>query len=309
MRVLVTGAGGLIGSHLIEVAARRGDSVRGWTRDHAVFDWPTGVSIAEIDLSDRGAITKDLTEFTPDVIVHLAAQSFTGPSWQDPAATYHANVLSTIHLVEVARTLSKMPRFIMAGSSAEYAEPSDDRLIDEGSRLEPDNPYGASKLAAEQFVQLCVRRYGLDAIRIRPFFLVGPRKSGDVCSDFARRIVAIERGQQTIMQVGDLSPVRDIMDIRDGIDAILRVIDGGKQGEVYNICTGHGVSIGDILKIYCRMTRVPIEIHQDPNLNRPLDPRSKIGDPWKLKALGWKIQYALEETLQQILDYWRSIPD
>jgi GDP-4-dehydro-6-deoxy-D-mannose reductase len=308
MRMLVTGAGGLIASHLIEAAAQRGDTVRGWTRRQAAFDWPTGVTIAEIDLSDHLAIATDLAEFAPDVIVHLAAQSFTGPSWQDPAATYNANVLGTIHLVEAVRALPKVPRFIATGSSAEYAEPTSNELIDESSPLEPNNPYGASKLAAEEFVQLCVRRYGLDAIRTRPFFLVGPRKTGDVCSDFARRIVAIERGQQTLMQVGDLRPIRDIMDIRDGVDAILRIADAGKRGEVYNICTGHGISIGDILKSYCRMARVPVEIRQDPALLRPLDPRSKIGDPRKLEALGWKVQYALDDTLRQILDYWRSIP-
>ena len=309
MRVLVTGARGLIALHLIEAAAQRGDTVRGWTRRQAAFDWPTGVTIAEIDLSDRLAIATDLSEYAPDVIVHLAAQSFTGPSWQDPAATYNANVLGTIHLVEAARALPKMPRFIATGSSAEYAEPTDNRLIDETSPLEPNNPYGASKLAAEEFVQLYVRRYGLDAIRIRPFFLVGPRKTGDVCSDFARRIVGIERGRETMMQVGDLRPIRDIMDIRDGVDAILCIADAGKQGEVYNICTGHGISIGDILKSFCRMARVPVEVRQDPALLRPLDPRSKIGDPKKLEALGWKVQYALDDTLRQILDYWRSIPD
>jgi GDP-4-dehydro-6-deoxy-D-mannose reductase len=309
MRVLVTGASGLIGSQLAEAAARRGDIVRAWTRAQVKLEWPTGVTTAVIDLSDRTAIANDLAEFLPEVVVHLAAQSFTGPSWQDPATTYQVNVISTIHLMEAARSLAKPPRILVAGSSAEYAEPSDDRLIDEGSRLEPDNPYGASKLAAEEFVQLCVRRYGLDAIMIRPFFLVGPRKTGDVCSDFARRIVAIERGQQTMMQVGDLRPIRDMMDVRDGVDAILRVIGTGKKGEVYNICTGHGVSIGDILKSYCRMALVSVEVRQDTSLLRPLDPKSKIGDPSKLKALGWKVQYPLDETLRQILDYWRSIPD
>jgi len=309
LRVLVTGAGGFIGSHLIEAAARRGDTVRAWTYGQVSFDRPAGIATAEIDLSNHRGIAIDLAEFEPDVIVHLAAQSLIGPSWQDPATTYHVNVLGTIHLIESARVLPKAPRIIVTGSSAEYAEPSDNQLIDETSPLEPNNPYGASKLAAEEFVQLCVRRYGLDAIRIRPFFLVGPRKTGDVCSDFARRIVAIERGRQTMMQVGDLRPLRDMMDIRDGVDAILRIADAGKQGEVYNICTGHGISIEDILKSYCRMARVPVEIRQDPALLRPLDPRLKIGDPRKLEALGWKVQYALDDTLRQILDYWRSIPD
>jgi GDP-4-dehydro-6-deoxy-D-mannose reductase len=241
--------------------------------------------------------------------VHLAAQSLVGPSWQDPALTYRVNVLGTIHLLESARSLRRPPKLLLAGSSAEYAEPPDNRLISETAPLEPNSPYASSKRAADDFALLCVRRYGLNIVRFRPFFIVGPRKIGDVCSDFARRIVAIERGEETAMRVGDLSPIRDMMDIRDGVSALLRLVDMGKQGEVYNICSGRGTSIDDILKTYCRLAHVPIDVQQDPALLRPLDQKSKIGDPSKLQALGWKDQFSLSDTLQGILDYWRAAPD
>ena len=148
---------------------------------------------------------------------------------------------------------SRLPvpaRLLAAGSSAEYAEPADGRMISEDGPTDPNSPYGASKLAADRLLQLYYRRYGLDVVRFRPFFIAGPRKQGDVCSDFARRIVAIERGEEKTLRVGSLDVVRDIIDIKDGVSAILLIAAAGKAGEVYNVCGGRSVSIGDILDIY-----------------------------------------------------------
>lgn len=308
MRLLVTGASGLIGWRLAETAARRGEAVRAWTRSLATTDWPVGVAVAAIGVTDRAAMAADLAAFQPEVIVHLSAQSLPGASWNDPAGTYEANLLGTIQLIEAARQLPKPPRILFAGSSAEYAEPDSDRLIGEGAPLDTSSPYGGSKLAAEEFARLCIRRYGLDIVFFRPFLVVGPRKKGDVCSDFARRVVAIERGKQGAMKVGDLRPVRDIIDVRDGVDAILLLIEAGQTGEVYNICSGTGITIQSILDTYCRLARVPISVEQDEALIRPLEHRSKIGDPAKIQSLGWRMRHKVEGTLGEILDYWRTVP-
>ena len=303
----MTGAQGLIGWHLVEALAKSGAATRAWTRS-GEGGWSRPVENAAIDLTDAESLARDLYDFAPDIVVHLGARSLVGPSWDDPALTYRVNVLGSIQLLEAARKLPKPPRILLAGSSAEYAEPRDDTLIDEGDPLEPNSPYGSSKLAIDEFARLCVRRYQSDIVRFRPFFLVGPRKVGDVCSDFARRIVAIERGQGGVMRVGDLSVVRDMMDVRDGVAAVLKIAQEGRRGEIYNICSGRGVSIGDVLDVYRRMARVPIAVETDPGLMRPLEQKSKIGNPAKLRALGWQPRISMDEMLGAILEYWRGQP-
>ena len=293
MRVTVTGASGFIGSYLVEALAARGAQVDPWTR-------------ATVDITDPSAVAAALSRFAPDAVVHLAAQSLPGRSWDEPAETYRINVGGAIKLLEAARTLPRPPRLLIAGSSAEYAERADGRPIAEDDPLEPNSPYAASKRAADEFAHMYARCYGLAVVRFRPFFLVGPRKRGDVCSDFARRIVAIERGAEPAMRVGDLGAVRDMIDVRDGVAGILRLLDDGAPGEVYNVCGGHGVRIADVLETLRGLATVPITVAQDPALLRTLEHAVKVGDPSKLRALGWSPAYRLDDTLRAILDYERT---
>jgi GDP-4-dehydro-6-deoxy-D-mannose reductase len=306
MRVVVTGASGFIGWHLVDAMARRGDAVQAWTRRPNDDHWQESTKATSVDITDRLAVSNQLAAFAPELIVHLAAQSLPGRSWEDPALTYQVNVIGLIHLLESIRRLAHPPRLLVAGSSAEYAEPVDSRAIREDDPTDPNSPYGSSKLAADHLVQLYHRRYDLDVIRFRPFFLAGPRKQGDVCSDFARRIVALERSEERILRVGSLDVARDIIDIRDGVSGILRIAEAGKAGEVYNVCGGKPVSIGDILDIYRRLAVVPVQVSQDLALLRPLEQKAKVGDPSKLRALGWRPEKELDETLKSILEYWRA---
>ena len=306
MRVIVTGAGGFIGWHLVDLLARRGDTVQAWRRRSAPSDWEIPVDFAAIDMTDGAGVAAHLQDFAPDAVIHLAAQSFPNRSWEEPARTYEVNVLGTVNLLEAVRGLRRPPRVLVAGSSAEYAEPVDNQPISENAPTEPDSPYGASKVAVDHLVQLYGRRYDLDLIRFRPFFLIGPRKTGDVCSDFARRIVAIERGEADAMRVGALDVVRDFIDVRDGVAGIARILDAGRRDEVYNVCGGVGVSIREILDAFRRLAQKPVDVVIDPTLIRPLDQKAKIGDGSKLRALGWRPSLSLDETLRSILAYWRA---
>jgi len=294
MRITVTGAGGFIGSYLVEALERRGEVVDGWMRP-------------AVDITDAAAVAHALARFAPDAVVHLAAQSLPTRSWEEPAATYRVNVGGAINVLEGARVLARPPRVLLAGSSAEYAEPADGQPIAEDAPSAPNSPYASSKFAVHQLGGMYGLRYGLHVVRFRPFFLVGPRKAGDVCSDFARRVVAIERGAEPTMRVGDLTGVRDMIDVRDGVTALLRLIDAGGAGEVYNICGGRGVRISDILAAYRRLATVPVAVVEDPVLMRPLEHAIKVGDPTKLRALGWSPAYAFDETLRAILDYSRGL--
>jgi nucleoside-diphosphate-sugar epimerase len=293
MRIVVTGAAGFIGGFLTEALIRRGDTVAAWARD-------------TVDLENQAAVDDALERFAPDVVVHLAAQSLPARSWQEPAETYRVNVGTTIVLLESIRQRTPSTRLLLAGSSAEYAEPVDGTPIAEDAPIGPNSPYGASKAAAMQLAQLYYRHYHVDVVGFRPFALVGPRKTGDVCSDFARRVVAIERGADAGMVVGDLSPVRDLVDVNDGVDGLIRLIDAGRPGETYNICAGSGVSVGTILQTYRELASAAFETIRDPALTRPLEQQVKIGDPSKLRALGWTPVRPLEKTLADILAYWRA---
>jgi len=305
MRVVVTGASGFVGWHVTDALARRGESVQAWVRHANACDWEKAVEVVAVDVTDKAAIERHLAKFAPDLIVHLAAQSSPELSWQDPALTYQVNVIGTVHLLESVRGLIKAPRIVVTGSSAEYAEPVGDAAIGEEAPTEPNSPYGASKLAVDRLAQLYVRRYDFDLVRVRPFFLTGPRKIGDVSSDFGRRVVAIERGAENRMRVGSLDVIRDIIDIRDGISGLLRIAEAGRAGEVYNLCGGRRIAIRDILETYRQLARVELNIVVDPALVRPLEQNVKVGNPSKLQALGWSPNYSLQDTLCTILDYWR----
>jgi nucleoside-diphosphate-sugar epimerase len=180
--------------------------------------------------------------------------------------------------------------------------------IKENDPLNPSSPFGIRKLATDHFAHLYAVRYKMNILRVRPFFLIGPGKIGDVCSDLARRVVAVERGKAADVLVGQLNITRDFLDIRDGIEAIELIAAKGEAGEAYNICTGHGYRIADVLDGYRKLARKPILERVDPSLIRTNDEPIKVGDPAKLQALGWTAQYGLEESLYSILDYWRCRP-
>jgi GDP-4-dehydro-6-deoxy-D-mannose reductase len=309
VRVVVTGAGGFIGWHTVNALLGRGDAVQAWSHVSPSADWGPAVEAVKVDMTDDRAIDGRLKQFMPGAVIHLAALSLPQRSWEDPVSTYQVNVIGSIHLLEAVRRLTPMPRLLVVGSSAEYAEPADGRLIAEDAPIEPNSPYASSKLAVDQLAQLFARRYRMDIVRFRPFSFVGPRKTGDVCSDFARRLVAIERGAQPVMRVGSLDVVRDLIDVRDGVNGIMHLMDKGRSGEMYNVCGGNSVSIGDILDGYRRLSTVPFEVKQDASLIRALEQKVKIGNSSKLRALGWKLEHDLADTLDAILNYWRQQPD
>src|SRR5262249_20960767 len=147
--------------------------------------------------------------------------------------------------------------------------------------------------------------YGLTVVRCRPFYWIGPRKTGDVSSDFARGIVAIEQGRQEDLPVGNLELVRDLLDVRDGVEALRLLSQHGRPGDVYNICSGRGYSLREVLSVYKRLAKVEVRERFDPSRTRPIDENVKIGDPSELCKLGWSPQRSIARTLEEILAYWR----
>jgi GDP-4-dehydro-6-deoxy-D-mannose reductase len=307
MRCLVTGASGFIGSYLVEFLATAKHEVTGLgrTRSLALNAISSDFSFIEGDLLHSEGVGKLLDSVRPDVIFHLAAQSYPRVSWKQPARTFEVNVVGTIYLFEEILARKLDPTIVVLCSSSEYGPSRDDQPITEQGELLPSSPYAVSKLAQDYLSRVYYDFHRLRVVRCRPFFLIGPRKTEDVSSDFARGIVAIEQGKQHDLPVGNLDVVRDFLDVRDGVDAIWLLSQLGRPGDVYNICSGRGYSLRDVLSVYRNLARVDIRERVDPSRIRLNDEMVRIGDPTQLCALGWSPRRPIRQTLADILAYWR----
>ncbi len=300
MNYLVTGASGFMGSHLVEALQEKGRVFALSRREPP----PSRAIYVQADLSQTDKLRQLIDKEAPDVIFHLAAQSLVMPSWDDAPGTFDVNVGGTLNLLEAVRQSGRPCRLVVFSSSAIYA--TSERPIREDDPLEPSSPYGVSKLAVDHLARLYAVRYQMPVIRVRPFFVIGPRKFPDVTSHFSRGIVAVEKKKAEELGTGNLEAVRDFLDIRDAVRALLLLGESGRSGEAYNLSSGNSCRIEELLKILTGFSRVPVRVVQDPARMRPLDEPVKIGDNHKLKALGWKPEISLEASLQTILDYWRQ---
>jgi len=302
MRVLITGIRGFMGYHLSHFLEAKGIDVWGiQRRPRAATD---AKNVCECDVTDSLALGKTLGAISPSVIFHMAAQSIPSVSWEDPLNTLQVNLVGTFNLLTAIRDLNLRTRVVFFGSSSEYA-PSLEPVSEE-HKLKPSSPYALSKIAATLLAGLYSDAYKIDVVTVRPFFIIGPRKTGDVCSSFARGIVDVERGSAQSLRVGNLQTTRDFLDIDDAVRAFWLVSESGKAGEVYNISSGKGVRISKVLEIMMSKSRSQIRVEQS-QPNRPLDKPVAIGTNDKLRRLGWTQSIELDESLSKILDYWRGI--
>lgn len=306
MRCLVTGALGFIGTYLVDFLLARGDTVYGLDQQTKGHTPRQGFHLIQCDLLDRSNVFKSVAEIQPDFLFHLAAQSLPQVSWQDPETTFCVNVFGTLYLLDAIRAAQIKPIIEVFCSSGEYAVSQHNTPIDENYPLEPSSPYALSKIGQDQLCVLYGKAYQMHIVRVRPFFIIGPRKTGDVCSDFARGIVAIERGLANTLTVGNLDAVRDFLDVRDALTAFWLVAERGIPGAVYNICSGQGFAVSDILGRASALSKKPFDVHQDSSRLRPLDEPIKIGDNSKLRALGWRPSIPIDKSLEDILAYWRN---
>ena len=309
----VTGASGFIGSHLIDYLLARGDTVCALRRSHGQSAGPATVVAApdrlrfvEGDVLDKGLLSRLIVEHAPQEIYHLAAQSFPHVSWKQPWLTHQVNVEGTLNILEAVRTLANQPAVVVASSSSIYSQRADGLPIREDDPCMPASPYGVSKLAADHSARLYAARYGMRVVCARPFFLIGPRKTGDVASDWARSVVAVERGLARELAVGNLDIVRDFLHVADGVEGLAVIAAKGAAGEAYNVSSGQGCSLADLLKTITSLSRVKVEVRIDQARFRQLDERVKVGDSTKLQSLGWRARRTVAEALQDILDYWRQ---
>ena len=308
-RCLITGCGGFIGSHLAERLLAEGWSVYGTVRrQRRNLDRLDGrLTVVDCDVLDSTRLEQAVATARPEVIFHLAAQSSPSASWHQPELTFRVNVFGTLYLLQAMLAVCPNATLVAVTSSAIYgASGQRDAPIREHSELRPSSPYGVSKAAADMLAELYSRTYALRVIRARPFFVSGPGKLGNVCSDFCRGVVEIENQQRPSLAVGNLEAVRDFLDVRDAVEALLLIAEKGQPGEAYNICSGTGTSVSDLLQAVIAAAGVPAEVYQDPKLCRPLDDLVSVGDRSLLSALGWQPKTTIREMVRDTLAFWRQ---
>jgi GDP-4-dehydro-6-deoxy-D-mannose reductase len=271
----------------------------------------TRIQLIEGDLRDLSSVRTLLETAVPDYVIHLAAQSFVGSSWQTPAETLTTNIISQVNLLEGVRALKMRPRFLAVGTSEEYGLTYPEELpIKETNPLRPLSPYAVSKVTQDMMGYQYFKSYGLPVIRTRAFNHEGPRR-GEVfvTSSFAKQIAEIEVGaREPVMKVGDLKPRRDYSDVRDIVRGYWSLLESGEPGEVYNLSSGRSWSIQQVLDFLLEQSKVkPIAVEVDPARLRPSDVMVLEGDPSKIRrATNWRVEIPFERTLRDLLDYWRQ---
>lgn len=319
MRILVTGAGGMVGSHMVELLYNRGEEVLGtyYKPTTDISELPPEINLIECDVRYPQSVEKIIMDFQPDQIFHLAAQSYPTVSWNRPYETIETNINGTIAVYEAVkkvRTLKNSeydPMVVVACSSAEYGETlnkleGNEVYVKENAELLPLHPYGVSKVGQDLISFQYFMNDHIRCIRARIFNSTGTRKVNDVTSDFTRRAVLAERSGVYELKVGNLDTRRAIMDQRDLVSALLLLADKGRAGEVYNISSEHIYKMSDIVKMIEAQIGHKFEIKVDPTLLRPTDEKIIVGDVTKLKRdTGWMQKIKMEQTVSDMLEYWR----
>lgn len=320
MRVLVTGAGGMVGSHMVEYLHKKGDEVIGtyYKPTTDLSEIPYEVSMIECDVRYATGIERVIQNHMPDQIYHLAAQSYPTVSWERPFETMETNVQGTVAVFEGVKTARRHidrtynPVVVVACSSAEYGQTlnelkEEEIHVKETAQLKPLHPYGVSKVAQDLLSFQYFMNDNIRCIRARIFNSTGTRKINDVTSDFTYRAVKAEKEKIRKIKVGNLNTRRAIMDQRDLVRALIMLAEKGQYGGVYNVSSEHIYQMSDILAMIEDYMNVQFEVEIDKSLIRSADERVIAGDISKLKMdTGWTQEISMEETIRDMVEYWRT---
>jgi GDP-4-dehydro-6-deoxy-D-mannose reductase len=306
--ILVTGASGFAGSHLVEHLAGTAELV-GWTRSPPPPEIAGLARWTRIDMLDADRVHQELAALRPTTVYHCAGHAHVADSWNDTGRPLAGNVLVTHHLLDGLRRTGRRARVLITGSGTIYA--GSDKPHREDSPLAPSSPYALSKLAQEQLGARAIIEDGLDVILTRPFNHVGARQSPKFSvSGMTKQIVAIERAEmEPVIHVGRLDTTRDITDVRDTVRAYALLMRHGVPGTVYNVSSGVPRTMGMVLDALIGRSRVPVRVEVDPSRLRPQDDLILLGDSTRLReTTGWAPQIPFDRTLDDLFTYWRSVP-
>jgi GDP-4-dehydro-6-deoxy-D-mannose reductase len=319
VRFLITGMGGFAGRYLAALLLDRGHDVHGTVHRPVTGGFLAGTArldedhVHVADVTDARAVDRLVEHVAPEGIFHLAGVSFVPDSHADPTAVLRVNVLGSVHVFAAVRRHRPVCRILSVGSADAYGLVDPASLpLTETCAFRPLSPYGASKAAMDLLAFQWARGYGLDIVRVRPFNHTGPGQRADfVCPDFARQVVEIERGlRPPLIETGNLDVVRDFSDVRDVVEAYAALWERGASGEAYNIASGVGRSIREVLDLLLELAGLRAEVRCAPERTRASDVPVVVGSAEKLQtATGWSPRREWRRTLADLLDDRRRTRD
>lgn len=308
-RILVTGASGFVGQHLVQRIRRE------WSQAQLLLvnrraGQVQGHDVLSLDVTKESAVTALIRDTQPDLVVHLAAVSAISNAVADRRMTWQVNAMAPYYIASAIMDHAPNCYLLFVSSAEVYGKSAKPGVkLSEEALLQPANPYASAKAAADLFVQEAALA-GLRANIVRPFNHIGPGQSlAFAIPSFCSQIVASERGGDPVIRVGSLDDVRDFLHVKDVVDAYIDVIrarDRITPGAFFNVASGQGVRMSDVLELLTSLSQVEVRIELDATRLRQRPPTSVVGDASKLNAeTDWKPHHSLRETLAETLEFWR----
>lgn len=311
MKVLVFGASGFIGSYVLENELKLGNKVKGTHYKPTIdyYDYKDFIpNLVKCNINNFKDVYSLIKRYKPQLIYHLAAQSFPTKSMIDPYYTLQTNIIGTTNIFEAIKKAKIKTKLVIACSSAQYGYVDQANIpVLENHIFKPLHPYGISKVCTEMLAYHYYINYNVPSVLARIFNTTGPRKRGDVCADFTFRAVKSISQKNKLIKVGNLNNLRAICDVRDTANALSLLIRKGKPGEAYNISSVKTVKVKEILKIINNNLTKPIKWKKDYKLFRKHDEKIIYGNSKKLKLhTGWKQNISINQTIFDMMEYWKK---
>jgi GDP-4-dehydro-6-deoxy-D-mannose reductase len=317
-KYLITGFSGFVGRHFVEYLenTEKNCLIKGLDIHNPDFRFDqyknVKISFEKIDLLFKDQVEYIIHEFQPNYILHLASFSSVAFSWKEPVQSFQNNTNIFLNLLDAVRKLNIDTRILSVGSSEEYGDVNDEDLpLKEDHKLNPISPYAVSRVSQELLSRVYVKGYNLDIVLTRSFNHIGPfQKDIFVLPSFVKQLVQLEKGGMVNNKLitGDISIVRDFTDVRDVVCAYYLLLNKGDKGEIYNVCSGRGWALKEIIDVICRILGIEVSIDANPDLFRPDDNRIIIGSNKKLRdKTNWEMKHSLEQSLTSMIRYWEKL--